>query len=141
MALVNVPHGAGQMYAYECDGLGNFLLMDDAGMPNLTSIPYFGYCDVQDPIYQNSRRLAQSAANPFFYVGSVAEGHGQSTRRGAEHLADGYHRRALTSTNETEIRACIEMLKRSEAGTGFMHESFNKDNAAQFTRALVRLGE
>jgi meiotically up-regulated gene 157 (Mug157) protein len=42
--------------------------------------------------------------------------------------------RALTSTNPIEITACLKWLKKTHAGTGFMHESFNKDNPADFTR-------
>lgn len=39
----------GKMYAYEADGLGNQLLLDDAGVPGLLSAPYYGYCDKDDP--------------------------------------------------------------------------------------------
>jgi hypothetical protein len=42
--------------------------------------------------------------------------------------------RALTSVNENEITMCLKWLKSTHAGTGFMHESFNKDNPADFTR-------
>src|SRR5436305_250083 len=43
--------------------------------------------------------------------------------------------RALTSTDDHEISDCLVLLKSSHAGTGFMHEAFWKDDAAQFTRA------
>ena len=42
--------------------------------------------------------------------------------------------RAFTSRDDNEIRRCIEMLMTTDAGTGFMHESFNKDDATKFTR-------
>jgi meiotically up-regulated gene 157 (Mug157) protein len=42
---------------------------------------------------------------------------------------------ALTSTDDGEIRQCLQWLKTTHAGTGFMHESFNKDEAGKFTRA------
>jgi meiotically up-regulated gene 157 (Mug157) protein len=42
--------------------------------------------------------------------------------------------RAITSVDDKEIAACIENLRQTHAGTGFMHESFHKDNAGQFTR-------
>ena len=42
--------------------------------------------------------------------------------------------RGLTSTNDAEIKRCIDMLKASNASTGFMHESFYKDDAKKFTR-------
>ena len=42
--------------------------------------------------------------------------------------------KAFTSNNDKEIKDCIEMLMSTDANTGFMHESFNKDNAENFTR-------
>lgn len=33
-----------------------------------------------------------------------------------------------------EILRCLEMLMRSDAGTGLMHESFHKDNPQRYTR-------
>ena len=42
--------------------------------------------------------------------------------------------RALTSESDDEIRGCLQTLKRAAAGTGLMHESFNSDDAASFTR-------
>jgi len=42
--------------------------------------------------------------------------------------------RIITSTDDNEIRSCLKMLKNTDAGTGFMHESFNKDNPEKFTR-------
>ena len=43
--------------------------------------------------------------------------------------------RALTSSDESEIRQCLRWLRDTTAGTGFMHESFEKDDPAQFTRS------
>ena len=132
--IIDNPRGGGKLYAYECDGLGHHLLIDDAGLPSLTSIPYLGYKTVDDPVYQNSRKFAQSADNPFFYKGAVAEGTGSPHIGGPNIWPMGIIGRALTSTEDQEIRSCLEMLKRSHAGTGFMHESFNKDDPKKFTR-------
>jgi meiotically up-regulated gene 157 (Mug157) protein len=41
---------------------------------------------------------------------------------------------ALTSRSEEEIRACLRTLKATHAGTGFMHETFWKDDPARYTR-------
>jgi len=42
--------------------------------------------------------------------------------------------RALTSKSDDEIKKCIRQLQETHAGTGFMHESFHKNDASQFTR-------
>ena len=41
---------------------------------------------------------------------------------------------ALTSTDRSEVQACLDSLVTATAGYGFMHESFNMDDAATFTR-------
>ena len=43
--------------------------------------------------------------------------------------------RAMTSTDDQEILKCLKMLKATHAGTGFMHESFYKDDASKFSRS------
>lgn len=127
----------GRMYAYECDGLGNYLLMDDAGIPGLITIPYLGYGDYTNEIYMNSRKFALSSANPYFYQSDIAEG------TGSPHLAWkkaemiwhlGIVGRAITATDDAEIKHCIDLLKKTHAGKGFMHEGFNKNNPNDFTR-------
>jgi meiotically up-regulated gene 157 (Mug157) protein len=42
--------------------------------------------------------------------------------------------KAFTSDDDAEIKHCIEMLMCTDAGTGFMHESFHVDNPKDFTR-------
>ncbi|HTE01320.1 MAG TPA: glycoside hydrolase family 125 protein [Mucilaginibacter sp.] len=124
----------GKVLAYEVDGFGNQLFMDDANVPSLLGLPYLGAIKASDPLYQSTRRMILSPANPYFYRGKAAEG------IGGPHVGPNYIWpmsiiiRALTSTNEKEIIACLKWLKTTHAGTGFMHESFNKNNPADFTR-------
>ena len=42
--------------------------------------------------------------------------------------------RAFTSHDDAEISHCIEMLMRTDNHTGFIHESFHKDDASHYTR-------
>ena len=125
----------GTIYAFEVDGFGNHFLMDDANVPSLLAMPYLGDVDVNDPIYQNTRRFVWSESNPYFFKGTAGEG------IGGPHI--GYDMvwpmsimmKAFTSQDDQEIKKCIEMLMTTDAGTGFMHESFNKDNPEDFTRS------
>jgi len=42
--------------------------------------------------------------------------------------------KAMTSTDTIEIKECLQLLKNTHAGTGFIHESFHKDDPANYTR-------
>jgi uncharacterized protein len=124
----------GKVYAYEVDGFGNQLFMDDANVPSLLSLPYLGCCSVTDPFYQNTRRLILSHDNPYFFKGKAAEGIGGPHVGLGMVWPLGIIMRALTAGEDNEIRFCLEMLKSSHANTGFMHESFSVENPGKFTR-------
>lgn len=124
----------GRIYAYEVNGYGSYNLMDDANVPSLLSLPYLDAVSKTDPIYLNTRKMLLSSNNPFFFKGSAGEGIG-GPHAGIDMIWPlGIIIRGLTSNDEAEIKHCIEILKKSNAGTGFMHESFNKNNAANFSR-------
>ncbi len=123
------------VWAYEVDGYGNTLFMDDANTPSLLSLPYLGACDHHDPLYQATRKAVLSAQNPYFFKGTAAEG------TGGPHIGKdmvwpmAIMMRALTSDNDAEILACLTELKATTAGTGFMHEAFHKDDPGKYTRS------
>ncbi len=124
----------GKMYAYEVDGLGNTFLFDDAGLPSLVSIPYFTPSLAGDPVVLATRKWALSLDDPYFAQGTVAEGECSPHKGKGMIWPLGLCARVLTSTDDAEIVSCLTMLKRSSAGTGFMHESFNKDDATKYSR-------
>jgi meiotically up-regulated gene 157 (Mug157) protein len=124
----------GQIYAFEVDAYGSALLMDDAGMPGLLAMPYLGSVAATDPVYRNTRAFSLSEDNPFFYRGSAAEGLGSPHAGLGMIWPLGIIGRALTSTDEKEIAACLATLKATHAGTGFMHEAFDRNDATRFTR-------
>ncbi len=125
----------GEIYAYEADGFGNQLFQDDANVPSLLSLPYLGCTKSDDPLYLRTRKFVLSGDNPYFYRGKVAEGLG-GPHSGLNMIWPlGIITRALTSRDEAEVGACLATLKATHAGTGFMHESFSKDDAAKFTRS------
>jgi uncharacterized protein len=124
----------GKIYAYEVNGLGSFNLMDDANVPSLLSLPYLGAVTANDSIYQNTRKLLLSENNPFFFKGKAAAGIG-GPHAGIDMIWPlSIIMRGLTSNNDQEIRECVQVLKATHGGTGFMHESFHKDDATKFTR-------
>jgi meiotically up-regulated gene 157 (Mug157) protein len=132
-AIVEHPQ-FGKIYAFEVNGFGSYNLMDDANVPSLLSMPYLGAVDAKDPIYINTRNYVWSAENPFFYKGSAAEGIG-GPHIGADYIWPmSITMKALTSTNDEEIKTCIKTLLKTHGDTGFMHESFHKNDAKKFTR-------
>lgn len=124
----------GRIIAFEVNGLGSIHLMDDANVPSLLSLPYLGAIKPNDPLYLNTRKVVLSQNNPFFYKGKVAEGIG-GPHTGTDTIWPmSIILRAITSVDDKEIAACIETLRTTHAGTGFMHESIHKDDASKFTR-------
>ena len=115
----------GKIYAYETDGLGNYNLMDDANVPSLMSIPYLGYCDASDPIYQNTRKFILSKKNPYYYEGKVLKGIGSPHTPENRVWPIAIVLQGLTSDSKEEIEEILDMLVNSHAGTFFMHESIN----------------
>jgi meiotically up-regulated gene 157 (Mug157) protein len=108
--------------------------MDDANVPSLLSLPYLGAMDSQDPVYQNTRRMLLSSHNPFYFAGKAAHGIG-SPHTGIDLIWPmSITMRALTSQSDDEIRECLQLLRATHGGTGFMHESFHKDDPTKFTR-------
>lgn len=110
------------------------MLMDDANVPSLLGMAYLGDVPSDDPVYANTRRFVWSHSNPYFFSGPAGEG------IGGPHV--GYDMawpmsimmKAFTATDDDELRHCLKMLMDTDAGTGFMHESFNVNDATDFTR-------
>ncbi len=126
--------GSGEVYAYEVDGLGAQLVMDDANMPSLLSAPLHGYLAADDPRYLATRAVLLSEQNPYYYTGEVAAG------IGSPHTPERYvwpialAVQGLTTPDEAEKRRIVRLLCDTTGGTGLMHEGFSVDDPTQFTR-------
>ncbi|SHJ82681.1 haloacid dehalogenase superfamily, subfamily IA, variant 3 with third motif having DD or ED [Tessaracoccus bendigoensis DSM 12906] len=120
-------------YAYEVDGLGGVLWMDDANMPSLLSLPLTSDVAADDPVYLATRAWVLSDENPFFYRGKFAEG------VGSPHTPEGYvwhialAVQGLTGS-ESEGESCLATILATDAGTGLTHEGFDPDDPGLFTR-------
>ncbi|GAA0365087.1 glycoside hydrolase family 125 protein [Alkalibacterium iburiense] len=130
-----VKNKAGEdVYAYEVDGLGNTSIMDDANIPNLISAPYLGFCDIDDPIYQNTRETLLSDENPYYYSGEAASGIGSS------HTPDQYiwHMSlamiGLTSLDKDVKKEMLDTMVATDGGQKALHEGFHKDRPEEYTR-------
>ncbi|WP_117234946.1 glycoside hydrolase family 125 protein [Vibrio maerlii] len=125
----------GDIYAYETDGYGNYLLMDDANVPSLLSAPYLGYLERDNKVYANTRRFILSEFNPYYFKGESARG------IGSQHTPEQYiwhialSMQALTSSSDDEIIEVLSTLESTHDETYFMHEGFHVDDPSQYTRS------
>ncbi len=124
----------GDMYAYEVDGLGNTLLMDDANMPSLLSLPLTGGIAADDPLYMATRAYILGPENPHYYEGTRAAG------IGSPHTPPGYiwpialAVQGLTTPDRAEKLRLLRLLRDTTGGTGMMHEGFDPSAPENFTR-------
>jgi meiotically up-regulated gene 157 (Mug157) protein len=124
----------GRIYAYEVDGMGHAAAMDDANVPSLLSLPYFGFVSPRDSVYRATRDFSLSSRNPYYYEGKFARG------IGSPHTPRGYVWplalvvQALTATDPAEVARVMQYLAASDVGDHRLHESFNADWPESFTR-------
>ena len=124
----------GRIYAYEVDGLGHANVMDDANIPSLLSIPYFGYLPSNNSLYLATRKFALSDRNPYYFRGKYAEG------VGSPHTPHGYIWplalcvQALTSLDPSEIARVFGYIAVADVGDHRLHESFDADWPERYTR-------
>jgi meiotically up-regulated gene 157 (Mug157) protein len=122
-------------YAYEVDGLGNSLCIDDANIPSLLSLPHLGCVPADDARYRSTREFILSFKNPYYFSGIKASG------IGSQHTPSGFvwpialavH--ALTDPSVSSKLSTLDLLEETDAGTGSMHEAFNVDDDKDFTRS------
>jgi meiotically up-regulated gene 157 (Mug157) protein len=123
----------GRVYAYEVDGLGNSLLMDDGNLPSLLSFPFLGWKG-NDDTYLRTRAMILSTDNPYWYSGTAAKG------IGSPHTPENYvwpialATQGITATDPAEKQELLETLFSTDAGTGLIHESFHVDDPNKYTR-------
>ena len=125
----------GKIFPYEVDGFGNKLFMDDANVPSLLALPYLGLVGIEDEVYLNTRKFLFSENNPYFFKGKAGEGIGGPHAGFGKIWNLSVIMRGLTGTDEDGIRMCLKTLKSTHAGTGFMHESFDKDDSSKYSRS------
>ena len=124
----------GKVIAFEVDGFGNRLMMDDSNVPSLLALPYLGCMDMKDTVYQNTRKFLFSDDHCWFFRGKAASGIGSPHTLKDMIWPMTLIIKAMTTSDPGEIKDCLETLKNTHAGTGFIHESFHKDDPANFTR-------
>lgn len=127
----------GKVFAYEVDGYGGSVFMDDANIPSLLSLPDLGFISKDDPIYQNTRKMILSKnGNPYFLQGNHFKG------IGGPHI--GIHNawpmslllQIRTSDDDGEITENLETVLQTTGNLGLIHESVhvNFPGGTRYTR-------
>jgi len=128
----------GKMYAYEVDGFGGRFLADDANLPSLMGVAYLAAEAMDKDVYRNTRAFALSADNQFFFASDRIEGLsgiGSPHNWGREMIWPlGLTTEGITAQDDAGVERCLRLLRDTDAGTGFMHEAFDKNNPKDYTR-------
>ena len=124
----------GRIYAYEMDGFGQYLLMDDANVPSLLAMDYLGYEANDREVVENTRRFILSSGNPYYYEGTCAKGIGSPHTRPDYIWHISLAIQGLTSRTREEKLAILQTMKNTDAGKGMMHEGFCVNDPSKYTR-------
>ncbi|KAI9930439.1 hypothetical protein ASPWEDRAFT_461033 [Aspergillus wentii DTO 134E9] len=125
----------GDVFAFEVDGYGSRLLMDDANMPSLLALPLLGFTDQNNKVYKNTRKMIlEKAGNPYYLSGSAFHG------IGGPHIGLQYAWpmsllvQAMTTDSDSEIIESINLVRNSSL-LGLVHESINVNDIKDYTRS------
>lgn len=121
-------------YAYEVDGYGKYMIMDDANLPSLLSLPYIKYCSYEDEIYQNTLISILSEENPYYFKGTKLQGIGSAHTPAGFVWDIGVAMEGLVEQNQEKKLEIINRLIENDGGTGLMHESINCNDDTDYTR-------
>ena len=132
-AVGDLP-GHGRGFAYEVDGLGNALLMDDANVPSLLSLPYLGFCDRTDPLYRATRAWALSSRNPTWSEGRAVSGIGSTHTRPGWPWPLAILMEGLTAADDAELESALRRAEATAGRDGLFHESVHADDPRRFSR-------
>lgn len=131
--IVTGPAGD-DVYAYEVDGLGGVLLMDDANTPSLLSLPLSAPSVLDDTVWAATRDFVLSPANPYWFSGTAAAGIGSPHTLPQRVWPIALAVEGLVSGSPARRRELLDVLVATDGGTGDMHESFDVEDPAQFSR-------
>ncbi|MBQ7840472.1 MAG: glycoside hydrolase family 125 protein [Lachnospiraceae bacterium] len=124
----------GKIYAYETDGYGQYLLMDDANVPSLLAMDYLGYEATDREVVESTRKFILSNGNPYYFEGEKAKGIGSPHTyvNYIWHIALAIQ--GLTSKTREEKLEILKTMKATDGGKGMMHEGFDVNDPTKYTR-------
>lgn len=125
----------GKVFAYEVDGYGGQILMDDANVPSLLALPILGFVKRDDEIYKNTRKMILSKdGNPYYLEGKAFKGIGGPHIGPENAWPMSLLLQAMTSDNDDEIKECLNLVLKASR-LGLVHESINVNLIQDYTRS------
>lgn len=125
----------GHVFAFEVDGYGSAILMDDANLPSLLALPLLGFLRKEEGTYQNTRKMILSKeGNPYYLTGKAFKGIGGPHIGLSNAWPMSLLVQAMTSDDDAEITELLEAVKQASP-LGLVHESVNVDRVRDYTRS------
>lgn len=125
----------GDVFAYEVDGYGSHILMDDANVPSLLSLPILGFVSLDDPVYIATRKMILSkTGNPYYLTGPSFHGIGGPHIGLQNAWPMSLLLQAMTTDDEEEIKDCLATVLKASP-LGLVHESVDVGNLKSYTRS------
>ena len=124
----------GQVFAFEVDGYGSQIMMDDANLPSLLALPLLGFVDKDDKVYQNTRKMIlEKNGNPYYLKGKEFNGIGGPHIGLQNAWPMSLLVQAMTSNDDEEILNAVELVKLASP-LGLIHESINVNRVKDYSR-------
>jgi meiotically up-regulated gene 157 (Mug157) protein len=128
----------GKVFAYEVDGYGSQIIMDDANLPSLLALPLLGFVARDDPVYINTRKMVLGRqGNPYYLVGSEFQGIGGPHIGIVNAWPLSKLVAAMTSDDDEEILEELGDVVKISAHLGLIHESVNVDRVGDYTSEYI----
>ena len=125
----------GPVFAYEVDGYGSSIIMDDANLPSLLALPLLGFVGREERTYQNTRKMILSKeGNPYYLTGRYLNGIGGPHIGLQNAWPMSLLVQAMTTDDEVEIEKILRNIK-DASHLGLIHESVNVDRLRDYTRS------
>ncbi|RDW80829.1 hypothetical protein BP5796_05527 [Coleophoma crateriformis] len=125
----------GRVFAYEVDGFGSQIIMDDANVPSLLALPIMGFVDQSNSVYQNTRKmLLTKSGNPYYLEGKGFKGIG-GPHIGLENAWPmSLLLQIMTTDDDKEIEELLGLVLKASR-LGLVHESINVNQIVDYTRS------
>ncbi|KAL8782520.1 MAG: hypothetical protein Q9213_005323, partial [Squamulea squamosa] len=123
----------GEVFAFEVDGYGSAIIMDDANLPSLLALPLMGFVKKGNKVYQNTRKMIlERAGNPYYFEGRAFAGIG-GPHVGLQHAWPMSRLiQAMTSDDDEEIGDALRDV-RDSSRLGLIHETIHVERITDYT--------